>query len=938
MIRRTALLALCLAALPAAANAATPTEDGATRWWKFTNGSLSEQNGLAVSPYGSPTAVQPAGIDGDSGGAGGFNGSVDATIAAQPTAGGSYTWEAWVRPAAGGYQRYIVATGSATTGYHLYLNANNTIGFAMGTGSAQVSVSSASVSIGSWHHVVAAVSPGQLRLVVDGSETVRAMGTMAPGTGVVRISRSATSTNRRWYGDIDELAFYPLAMTTAKARERYAGGLGALPRAWFAAPPAVTGATATVAIAADPNTRPSCSIDEGAWVDCPAAAWEVPGLDDGDHTIAVRATDRWGRTQEEPALTTFSVDSAPPETLLMAASAPGTAAARAFSEPEATIECRVDSGSWAPCANGVVPVGSLATGSHDISARATDATGNVDPSPPTIRLNVDRSEVFSADLVPTLQARASRGRAVGCQVGGGAWTPCTSFTASPGQFGATFGARTASTAGEMVIQPPVSPLNLGALQIDNFVPVGRATRVSRGPQTRPIVRMILSRPETVDFAITRPGSSKVVARWGWSLPAGGTGRELPAGVASKLDRGRFLLTANTGAGEAAAVAFYGSSLSGGRRGRLGGETMRGSGGTDLLRADGGSDRIYTGAGDDVIYGGTGPDTIYPGAGDDSVDGGSGDDLVRGGTGDDIVTGGYGLDRFYGEEGNDSLDGSNARDSLYGGPGDDVLHGGSGTDRIEGGTGDDYVFPDSSSDIIDAGEGDDVVFANTGSGGGEIDCGPGEDTVFINRVGKDANGRSLPGGYGSRRMLEDGSIKGCERVIWADPLPVDPLTGEKFISPDEGASQTGSAKNDKLLGMHGPDKFFGEGGDDIVWADQLSDPGGFDSVDYLHGGAGDDTIYGGYGTTFSFGDDGNDFIQGGIGKRNVIKAGAGNDVVRLRGDNQGTAFVSAGPGNDSIIAATSGKSVIRCGPGRDRVRAGAIDSVARDCERVSRKPR
>jgi len=937
-IRRTALLALCLAAFPAAASAAAPTEDGATRWWKFSGGSLAEQNGLAVSQYGTPTAVQPAGITGDPGGAAGFNGSVDATIASQPTAGGSYTWEAWVKPASGGYQRYVISTGSTGTGYHLYMAANNTIGLAMGTGSGQLSVSSAPVSIGRWHHVVAAVSPGQLRLVVDGNETVRAMGTMAPGSGVVRISRWAGSSTRRWYGAIDELAFYPLALSTARAKERYASGIGAPARAWFASPPVVTGGSATAAVAADADTTTSCRVDDGAWVDCPVGGWTASGLADGEHTIAVRATDRWGRVQDAPATASFRVDSAPPETLLIAATAPGSVGARAFSEPGARLECRVDAGGWEPCPDGEVPVGSLASGSHEISARATDTTGNTDPSPPSLKLNVDRSEVFSPDLVPTVQARASAGRAVSCQLGGGQWTPCAGFAASPGQFGATFAAKTAATFGDLVIQPPVSPLDLGALQVENFVPVGRATRVSRGPQTRPILRLILSRPETVDFEVTRPGTAKPVARWSWSLPAGGTGRELPAGVAARLSRGRFLLSASTAAGEKASVLFYGSSLSGGRRGRLGGETMRGSGGSDLFRADGGSDRIYTGAGNDVIYGGTGPDKIYPGSGDDSVDAGSGDDLVRGSTGDDIVTGGYGLDRFYGEEGNDSLDGSNARDSLYGGPGDDVLHGGSGTDRLEGGTGDDFIFPDSSSDIIDAGEGDDVVFSNTGSGGGEIDCGPGQDTVFINRVGKDANGKSLPGGYGSRRMLEDGSIKGCERVIWADPLPVDPLAGEKFISPDAGATKTGTAKNDKLLGVHGPDKLYGEGGDDIVWADQLSDPGGFDSVDYLHGGAGDDTIYGGYGTTFSFGDEGNDFIQGGIGKRNVIKAGAGNDVVRLRGDNQGTAFVSGGPGNDSIIASTSGRNVIRCGPGRDRVRAGEADSVARDCERVSRKPR
>ena len=62
------------------------------------------------------------------------------------------------------------------------------------------------------------------------------------------------------------------------------------------------------------------------------------------------------------------------------------------------------------------------------------------------------------------------------------------------------------------------------------------------------------------------------------------------------------------------------------------------------------------------------------------------------------------------------------------------------------------------------------------------------------------------------------------------------------------------------------------------------------------------------------------------------------MIRLRGDNKGTAKVDGGAGNDWITTFTHGRAVVRCGPGRDTVRASAGDSVARDCERVSRRGR
>ena len=81
-----------------------------------------------------------------------------------------------------------------------------------------------------------------------------------------------------------------------------------------------------------------------------------------------------------------------------------------------------------------------------------------------------------------------------------------------------------------------------------------------------------------------------------------------------------------------------------------------------------------------------------------------------------------------------------------------------------------------------------------------------------------------------------------------------------------------------------------------------------------GGAGPDRIDGRAGADRLFGGAGNDRITGGPG-RDVIDGGAGND---------------------RILARDKARDSIRCGAGRDAVVADKLDSVARDCELVSRR--
>ena len=74
---------------------------------------------------------------------------------------------------------------------------------------------------------------------------------------------------------------------------------------------------------------------------------------------------------------------------------------------------------------------------------------------------------------------------------------------------------------------------------------------------------------------------------------------------------------------------------------------------------------------------------------------------------------------------------------------------------------------------------------------------------------------------------------------------------------------------------------------------------------------------------------------------VLRGTSGPDVIAGRGGNdrlyggKGRDRLDGGAGNDTIYARDGARDVIRCGSGRDRVFADRNDSVARDCESVSR---
>jgi hypothetical protein len=138
----------------------------------------------------------------------------------------------------------------------------------------------------------------------------------------------------------------------------------------------------------------SCSLDGGPQTPC-QSPHHITGLTDGSHELIITATDAAGNVEVEPAVHTWTIDTASPDTLIDSGPfgiVSDATASFSFSSPDAgagaTFACSVDGAGFGPCAS-PVPLTSLSEGSHEFRVRVTDATGNVDPTPAIRTWTVD---------------------------------------------------------------------------------------------------------------------------------------------------------------------------------------------------------------------------------------------------------------------------------------------------------------------------------------------------------------------------------------------------------------------------------------------------------------------------------------------------------------------------------------------------------------------
>jgi hypothetical protein len=142
-------------------------------------------------------------------------------------------------------------------------------------------------------------------------------------------------------------------------------------------------------------------------------------------------------------------DTDPPETTISAgpgATTTSTSASFEFNADEAgsSFECSVDGGAWAACSSPKA-YSSLPTGAHSFHVRATDAAGNVDPTPaihswtieavtapppdadaPETTITAGPSGTTRSTSVSFEFGSDEAGSSFECRLDGGAWTPCSS--------------------------------------------------------------------------------------------------------------------------------------------------------------------------------------------------------------------------------------------------------------------------------------------------------------------------------------------------------------------------------------------------------------------------------------------------------------------------------------------------------------------------------
>lgn len=189
-----------------------------------------------------------------------------------------------------------------------------------------------------------------------------------------------------------------------------------------------------------------CQVDGGAWDTC-TSPFTTEILDNGEHSFAVRSTDR-ADNLGDPAEDDFTVH-APPRTKFTTGPEDGGFiptgnASFAFesegtegSETTPTFECRVDSndvGDWEACAS-PLNVAGLNNGTHKVEVRAVGQYGT-DLTPATVNFTVDKvrpdttieSGPAEGSLTndPTFVFGSNEPGTFECEINGGSWGACAS--------------------------------------------------------------------------------------------------------------------------------------------------------------------------------------------------------------------------------------------------------------------------------------------------------------------------------------------------------------------------------------------------------------------------------------------------------------------------------------------------------------------------------
>jgi hypothetical protein len=217
-----------------------------------------------------------------------------------------------------------------------------------------------------------------------------------------------------------------------------------------------------------PRSKFQCQLDDGAFSACTGTT-SYEGLSEGPHTFMVTASDAAGNTNLAPANFTWTIDLTPPGTVITSHPPASTNSASArfdftSTKERSTFECRLDKGDFAAC-TGPQDYTGLSTGSHTFAVRATDAVGNVDPTPARYTWTIAAS--FEATITehpsdPSNSESAGfsftsnrAGATFQCQLDSGSYSACSSPLAYSGltEGGHTFSVKAVDAAGNEESEP-----------------------------------------------------------------------------------------------------------------------------------------------------------------------------------------------------------------------------------------------------------------------------------------------------------------------------------------------------------------------------------------------------------------------------------------------------------------------------------------------------
>lgn len=195
--------------------------------------------------------------------------------------------------------------------------------------------------------------------------------------------------------------------------------------------------TATFTIWTSEPATLTCDLDGSSSV-CTSPV-TFSGLADGPHGLVVRAVDRAGHMNTQPAAWSWRIDTVVPDTTIDAgppAFHASTQATIVFSatESDVTFRCQLDGAAYVTCTSPVAYSG-LAEGAHTVRVFATDAAQNMDVSPAvrTFTVDVTAPDTSIIDAPPSLHNGSTAGftfaatetdATFACALDGGAFAPC----------------------------------------------------------------------------------------------------------------------------------------------------------------------------------------------------------------------------------------------------------------------------------------------------------------------------------------------------------------------------------------------------------------------------------------------------------------------------------------------------------------------------------